>query len=537
VTHPARITASEAAARPWDAIVVGAGMGGSAATLGLARQGLDVLVVEKGGSAPSSEDGITHEVTDPAARMAAGRWPTRLTAVVDGRESLFWPPLGCGVGGTTQLYAAALDRFRPSDFAPRVLPDGRDGGWPFDYGEIATYYDEAEALLGVRGTQGALEPARDHPLPPPPEMSARDHWFFERFERAGLHPYRLHCGVGHADGCKGCLGEVCFRGCKRHAANSLLEPAIATGHVRLCPGTEVLRIDAGPDRARGVTVRSEDGEVSIEARVTVVANGAYFAPVLLLNSANGHWPQGLANQNDQVGRNLMFHSERRVAIWSRRGLPTEGYEKSITVRDFYEDAAGEKYGELQSTGLEARYGNVIYALRQRYDMSAFAKVPLLRHFLRVPALLADRLLGGASIFVLITEDYPYPENRVLADPDQPSGMRFEYDMSEELRRRTRQVKVRINAALSGLRKIWLSPMEELNFGHPCGTCRMGADPKTSVVDGEGRAHGLEDLYLACGSIFASSGGTNPSLTIAANGLRVGTRLARRLTGQTAEQAA
>lgn len=531
------ITATEAAGRSWDAIIVGAGMGGCAAAFSLSHYPLDILIVERGHDDTVDDIDLTVPESDPDERMKAGLWPTRLTAAVNGRESGFWPPLGCGVGGSTQLYAAALDRFRPSDFAPRRLPDGREIGWPFGYDEIAPWYDLAETQLEVRGTAGALEPAPARPLPPPPEMSARDRWFFERFERAGLHPYRLHCGIRYKDGCESCLGRVCSRDCKRHAANSFLDPALASGRVRLCHATEVLRVEAGAERAEGVTVRGTEGqEITIAAGTVVVAAGAYFTPVLLLNSANAHWPQGLANRTDQVGRNLMFHSDRRLALWSRRGLSAEGFQKSIALRDFYEDETGEKYGELQSTGMEARYGYVFYALCQMHDMSIFARFPVLRPFLRIPAFLADRLLGGATIFVLITEDYPYPGNRVLADPGKPSGMRFEYVLPGELIRRTRRAEAWLNRALKGLRRIWLSRSVELNYGHPCGTCRMGDDPQSSVVDGEGRAHDVEGLYIACGSSFATSGGTNPSLTIAAIGLRLGDRLARRLTRRRAETA-
>ena len=100
-------------------------------------------------------------------------------------------------------------------------------------------------------------------------------------------------------------------------------------------------------------------------------------------------------------------------------------------------------------------------------------------------------------------------------------MRFSYTIPDELRARSSALTQAVNAALKGVRKIWLSHDLELNHGHPRGTCRAGTDPQTSVVDGEGRAHGLDNLYVACGSVLPTSGATNPSLTIAAMGLRDG----------------
>lgn len=524
------LSAAEAAARDWDVMIVGAGMGGCAAAYALSARSLQVLVLEKGRDELNGQKRIARDAAERSERLAAGRWPTQLAGSMNGRQRRFWAPLGCGVGGSTRLYAAALDRFRPSDFAPRTLPDGRRIGWPFDYAELAPYYEQAEARLQVHGTAGALEPAPGRSLLPPPEMSARDAWLFRRFEAAGLHPYRQHCGVRYLPGCTNCLANVCERDCKQHAGNAFLEPAAARGQVWVCPESPVLRLEAGKDRVEAARVATASGEVVIPARNVVLAAGAYFTPVLLLNSANPHWPEGLANGSGQVGRNLMFHFDRRLAIWSRRGLSARGIGKAIAVRDFYEDSSGVKFGELQSTGGDARYDYVLYALRQRFDLSRLASVTPLRHLLRIPALLADRLLGGAAIFAVILEDHPYPENRVRADAAAPSGMRFDYTIPGELLERARRLEAWLGSALQGLRYMWLSPGIEPNFGHPCGTCRAGTDPATSVVDEEGRAHGLSNLYIACASVFPTSGGTNPSLTIAAFGLRLGERLAMRLDG-------
>jgi choline dehydrogenase-like flavoprotein len=533
------ITSAQAAKGDWDVIIVGAGMGGCAAAYALSKYDLKILVLEKGQNNFAEPRGLSHEEPDPKARLSIGRWPTQVAGEVDGQRIQFWPPLGCGVGGSTQLYAAALDRFRPSDFAARVLEDGRDVSWPFGYDDIAPFYAEAEAQLRVRGTPDPADTAlQDQTLPAPPEMSDEDAWFFARFESGGLNPYRLHCGVAFKPDCTNCLGTVCLRDCKRTAANGFLEPALATGRVRICPQTEVTRLHADAARVTSMTITCNGQEAEVQTNRVILASGAYFAPVLLLNSRSPDWPDGLANQNDQVGRNLMFHSERRMALWPKKGLSRDGIGKSITVRDFYEDETGEKFGEFQSTGAEARYGNIIYALRQMYDTSRFARVPVLRHFLRVPALIADKLFGGASIFALIVEDYPYPENRVRLDQDAPGQMRFAYRVPDELRKRARTVSRRLTRAFRGMPRLWLSPEVELNYGHPCGTLRAGSDPATSVVDGDGKAHGLENLYVTCGSVFSTSGGTNPSLTIAAFALRAGDRLGRKLTTQdTAKQPA
>lgn len=526
----ARISASAAAEQVWDVVIIGAGMGGCAISYALARAEtpLRILVLEKGQASFTASAGVAKDIEDPAARRAVGRWPGRLRSRIDGQSHDIFVPLGCGVGGSSLLYAAALDRMRPVDFDDQELPDGRRVSWPITYDEIAPFYAEAEARLEVCGTPDPLAPDMKYDLPAPPEASPCDAWFMDAFEQAGLHPYRLHVGQRHVPGCKACLGEICLRDCKRNGGNAFLLPALETGRVQLCTEANVTRIEAEGARVTGAVLDTEEGPRTVQARAVVLAAGAYFSPVLLQNSASADWPHGLANHHDQVGRNLMFHADRQLAVWARRGLSREGPKKSIALRDFYELPGGEKCGELQSTGAQAQYGNVLYVLRKRFDASRWARVPLLRHLLRIPAFVADRLLGSASIFALIIEDFPYPQNRVVADASAPSGMRFEYDIPGELYARSARLTAAVSRAMTGLRRLWLTQKPELNLGHPCGTCRTGESPESSVVDARCRAHGTENLYLACASVFATSGATNPSLTVAAMALRTGAHLADEL---------
>jgi choline dehydrogenase-like flavoprotein len=117
---------------------------------------------------------------------------------------------------------------------------------------------------------------------------------------------------------------------------------------------------------------------------------------------------------------------------------------------------------------------------------------------------------------------------VLPDPQEPSGMRFEYAVHPELRERIRLFRRLYRKALSRHRLLVLSPEVSLNYGHPCGTCRFGSDPASSVLDANNRAHEVENLYVVDASFMPSSGGANPSLTIAANALRVAAHISERL---------
>ena len=111
------MSASGLSDRDWDAVIVGAGMGGGAAAFALARHGRSVLLLEFGGSAQDLSAGaVDNTAGNPVVRKAAGWWPEQMVAVLDGRERRQYLSLGCGVGGSSVRYAASLDRMVRRDF-------------------------------------------------------------------------------------------------------------------------------------------------------------------------------------------------------------------------------------------------------------------------------------------------------------------------------------------------------------------------------------------------------------------------------------
>ena len=258
----------------------------------------------------------------------------------------------------------------------------------------------------------------------------------------------------------------------------------------------------------------------LRARVVILSAGAYMSPKLLLASRNEHWPKGIGNDLDQVGRNIMFHLMDLLAIWPKEKIKDATPSKSVCLRDFYRHE-GIRLGMLQSMGVTADYGNILYALRRNLKHSRLSGNRVLWHLLRIPAYAASLALGRAAVFATVVEDMAYPENRVVLNPDEPSGIRVEYRVSDELRERGRLMRKVLRQRLSGFRTLFLNDGLELNFGHPCGSCRIGVDPASSVLDPSNRVHGVSNLYVVDSSFMPSSGGANPSLTIAANALRVG----------------
>lgn len=520
----------------WDAVVIGAGMGGGTIGHALARRGRRVLFLEKGRFLqrdPAAERGDLASSDDaPDARLRRGRWPLPIRGVTSFGEVEFFAPLGCGAGGSSTLYAAALERLFPCDFQPRTNhPDVTDStlpeAWPITYEELEPYYQEAEDLFRVRGTPDPLHPGPGRPLLEPPPLSERDVRLYELFLRAGLHPYRVHVGCEYVPGCDGCGGVLCLRDCKNDAARVGVLPAVEKFGARLLARCEVSSLEADASAVRRVHCEWNGRRLAIPARVVVLAAGALMTPILLLASKSADWPEGLANRSGLVGRNLMLHAADFVAIRPDRGGSTVGPHKALALNDFYLDG-GVKLGTLQSVGLPVEAGIVLGYLRSEADRDPRWWRKLTRPLLRGVAYAAAFYFRNATVFSSIVEDLPYRENRVLSDPHAPNRMRFEYRYPAELRERNRLLRRRLGEALGRRRIVVLSGDNNLNYGHSCGTCRFGDDPASSVLDASNRAHDVDNLYVVDASFFPSSGGTNPSLTIAANALRVAEIIHRRL---------
>lgn len=525
----------------WDAIVVGTGMGGSTVGYELARRGRRVLFLEKGkllhgvpetppGPLPADPEAAAIEV-----RLRAGRWPRPLEGRTTFGQTAFIAPWGSGSGGSTAIFGAQLERFAPADLEPRAhFPNVPDANlperWPLSHDDLVPYYRIAEAVFRVRGTPDPLNLDPEASLLVPPPLSNRDQVFYDSFRALGLHPYRSHVGFDYSHGCHECL-DLCLRGCKSDAAAVCLMPALTVHGAQILPECDVRALLASRSRVNGVRARWRGQDVTLSAKVIVLAAGSLMTPILLLNSQSRDWPEGLANRSGQVGRNLMLHTSDYVAIDPRKWYPDNGPSRTLALSDFYLDEGG-KLGALQSLGIA---GVLNAPLILTYLRGVEEKTPswwrkLVRPVLPLVAQIMPRILWRSSMFATIVEDLPYRDNCVYPDATSKNGMRFTYRYPAELWKRNARFRQRLTATLSPQHRVTVvtGGRNNINYGHVCGTCRFGDDPATSVLDASNRAHDLDNLYVTDASFFPSSGGTNPSLTVAANGLRVGRIIDERL---------
>jgi choline dehydrogenase-like flavoprotein len=512
-------------AKTWDVIVIGTGMGGGSAGRALAEAGLSVLFVEKGPAGYRAEQNhLFSESPDPVARLLRGCWPGQVAARINGTESRFFAPIGSGVGGSSVFYAATLERPEPHDLDDMPGRPHPVGGWPVSHAEMAPWLSRAEEMYAVCGQPDPRSGAGAENLLPPPPLDAGEVAMMAQMRKAGLNPYQLHSALRNVEGCLSCLGHKCPRPCKMDGRSAGVEPALATGRAALLDNCTVTRICGGAAAVTHLEARRHGQAITLKARAYVLAGGALASPRLLLASVSEAWPEGCANGSGQVGRNLMFHMNEVLAIWPKRGAPAfEGPTKAIGFRDLYH-VNGERFGMVQAMGVTASRSVIVHFLQQMLARSRFGRVRGLQGLMRFPAEIAARLLGEAQIFVGLLEDLPYADNRVTWAPEDGDTIRMDYAFHPELLARRKMFRRVIGRSLKGQRHLFVTQWPELNFGHPTGTLRFGRDPATSVLDSDCRAHGISNLYVADGSFMPTSMGVNPSLTIAANALRVAARL-------------
>ncbi len=515
----------------WDVVIVGAGMGGSTLGYALARKGYKVLFLERGTPPTqfpqSLQEGRLKRLLSreaPETRLRAiGRLPRRITIMRDGNGFDFFAPIGSGPGGSSAIYGAGLERMRRIDFSATSvegensppLPDN----WPLDYDDFTKYYRQAEALFQVAGTRDPDDRDDDSDLATPPPLSDRDQDFFNSFDSLGLKPYRVHVGIAYKPGCHECLGLPCPNDCKGDGSSRSLRPALRDHSAKILLDCEVQRLETTDARVTAVTARIGGKDIQIRGRIVVLAAGALSTPVLLRNSTSPSWPKGVGNQNDLVGRCLMFHASDLIALWPRKRLSIAGARKTLSFRKFY-SLNGRKLGSFQSLGLPISHGVIFDFLASWIERHSPVKTPFSRPFAWALALAADSLFNQATVFATIIEDFPYASNRIVVDPTRPSGFYIEYVKSRELTERIGAMRSALKSAL-GSHKPWIITGEDnMNFGHPSGTCRFGSEPATSVLDPSNKVHGVDNLYVVDASFFPSSSGANPALTVAANALRV-----------------
>lgn len=543
-----------------DVVVIGSGAGGAAFAWGLASRGVKVHLLEAGPrytphsdyrlSSPAWERSRFPEKVPSSGRQThaplqtlAPQWDdlrswNQLTGrMVEGTERAFWAYSHVvGVGGSTLHYAGESHRLHPQAMRLRSR-FGVGADWPLDYAALEPYYLQAERLIGVAGPAETGVRIRSAPYPLPAHaLSFASQRLGQGCAALGLswtpNPVailsRVYDGRPPCNYCGGC-GRGCPRLDKGTADITFIAKALATGHCTLQPECQALHLEVGADdRVRAAVYADAAGEQHrLEADAFAVACGAVETPRLLLNSAGPHAPEGLANESGLVGRNFMetlywtasgLHPE---PLGSHRGVPSDGICWDYNAPDAIADVVG---GCRFSTNMAEAdlVGPINYAKRVVGGWGRSHKARMREQF--------GRVLSVGSI----GENLPEAGAYIDLDPDAKDSLgqpkaRIHAHLGELEIRRLRFMAQTCRGILeaAGVERLVeeYGAYDNINATHVFGTCRMGTDAETSVVDAACRSHRWRNLLVVDASVFPSAGGgESPSLTIYALALHAADRL-------------
>jgi choline dehydrogenase-like flavoprotein len=517
----------------YDVIVIGSGPGGGALASRLAPTGKRILMLERGGFLKRERDNW-----DSQAVFVHGKYQARETWYrPDGKA--FHPGLHYYVGGNSKVYGSALVRLRREDFGEIRHVDGISPAWPLGYDAFDSYYLEAEKLFHVHGRRGEdpNEPNASAPFPyPAVEHEPVIQGLSDCWTKQGLKPFHLPLGIlldQRPDGkptptspcvrCDAFDGFPCLTNGKADSEIVCIAPTLKLhDNFTLMTDAYVSKLDTDPSgrSVNAVHVTRAGAEEVYSADLVVVACGALSSALLLLRSANAAHPNGLANGSDQVGRNYVRHNQSVLMAVSRRRNDTV-FQKTLALSDFYLGADDWTFplGFIQMCGKS-----------HGAQIRGEALPPWLEFLPHKPF---DMIAEHAIDFWLSSEDLPDPENRITLGRDGHVTLALKPNNLEAHARLRSKLEQLLNT-------LHLHPFymeRSLYFGktipvggtaHQAGTVRFGADPKSSVLDLDCKAHELDNLYVTDASFMPSIGAVNPTLTIIANALRVADHLKHRL---------
>jgi choline dehydrogenase-like flavoprotein len=527
-----------------DFVVIGSGAAGGVMAKELSSVGFKVVVLEQGPYL--REKDFVHDemkgrgqLTNDWKRQPNTFRKTEVDTAVRQPAVLY----GRVVGGGTVHFTGNFWRFKELDFCERTRwgpvsgADLRD--WPIGYEELEPYYTKVEQEFGVSGLSGApFDPPRSQPYPLPP-LPAKSHGvLFERAtEKLGLHPYpapmailsKPYRGRSACMQCSFCKGFGCEFGAKSSSLAAVIPVAEKTRRceIRANAYVRTIELNARGRVAGAIYFDARGKEVFQKARAVIVcANGAETARLLLMSKSN-RFPSGLANRNGVVGKYFLADTGAVLAgVFEHPINGHRGAHVSRLIHDYYD--SDSKRGFYGGAGIDSRFDfyPIGFALRGLPpDVPRWGegfKIALAQYFTRTMALFAHTTcLAVESNSISLDPDakdaWGLPALRMTFKnhPDDLKVMAFCRDRMREI----------LEAA--GATKIWGGEVGDVTFSaHLMGTCRMGDDPRTSVVNKYHRTHDVPNLFLVDGSSFVTSARQQPTCTIAALAYRAANHIIR-----------
>ena len=530
----------------YDAIVVGSGISGGWAAKELCEKGLTTLMLERGHFVEHIKD-YTTATKNPWEFPHRGRltpeekkiYPIQTRHYSIGEDNKHYYILDKEnpytekqrydwiradvLGGRSLLWARMSFRWSDLDFEAN-LKDGHGVDWPIRYKELAPWYDYVERFVGISGKAEGLPQLPDSQFQAPMEMNCVETEIKTRIETVYFDRKIIHGRIANLtqpiQGRNACqYRNLCHRGCPYGAyfstQSSTLPAAMKTGKLELKTGMIVNRVifDEQTQKAKGVEVIDRESGKTYEyfAKIIFINASTVATTFLLLNSTSKKFPNGLGNDYDMVGRNLMDHHKSGGVNADIEGYTDKYYygrrptgiymPRFRNVRDKQPDFL-RGYG-CQGGASRSSSRNGIEGIGE--EMKSIATEP-----------------GGWRMgFTGFGECLPYPENRITLNKDlldkwgrptltidcsfKENEVKMQQDMVESMKEMLEKVggkNIRYDGSMS----------YPGNANHEMGTARMGKDSKTSVLNKWNQVHSATNVFITDGSCMASTACVNPSLT-------------------------
>ena len=521
-----------------DVVIIGTGAAGGVLAKELSTRGLKVVALEMGPFMPTREfDQDELRVMHEPGYVQYDQPNTYRKTASDTAEVTHSIHMQSNVGGSTLHYTGISWRLHESDFKERSLFGTLEGAdvqdWPIDYWDLEHYYEKAEYEIGVSGLAGSnpFDPPRRKPYPMPPVPRTSSGAIADMAgKKLGWHPYptplaiasRPYDGRAAVMNCGFCEGYVCTIQARSSILVTMIPKALKSGNceIRADSCAREITIDENGLVDGVVYLDKNLTEHKVESRVVIVCCNGVHTPRLLLMSKSKQFPNGLANSSGKVGRNLMFNYYQTARGFFDNELNEyKGVMDSRLIQDFY-DPNPAKYGFFGGGVLEPRGDGETISFaslnmpRLRRWGSERKKWIIDNYTRQMVSLTSMQSMSQDSNVMDLDPDLkdkwglPAPRITYNVHPN-------EHKLGDFFRERAKEL---LQAA--GARQIVASP----NFvpqgdAHLLGTCRMGTDPKSSVVNKFNQSHDVKNLFMVDGSSFVTCGKSNPTLTIQALAFR------------------
>ena len=541
----------------YDAIVVGSGISGGWAAKELTQKGLKVLMLERGRDIKHVEGYTTANnnpwdfphrgrITTQAAEEYWANMRTGYTANEEWRHhfendkdhpyiekpgrQVDWIR-GYHVGGRSLMWGRQSYRWNEEDFMANAK-EGIAVDWPIRYKDMAPWYDYVERFAGISGNKDGLSVLPDGQFQPPMDMNCVEKEVKARMEKA-FGGRKMTIGRAahltapttqqYASGRAGCqYRNQCMRGCPYGAyfstQSSTLPAAVATGRLTLRPDSIVSEVmyDDKKGIATGVRVIDQNTKEVREyfARVIFLNASAFGSTSILMNSKSARFPNGMGNDSDQLGRNIMDHHLAVGASGTFEGMDDKYYygrRANGVYVPRYRNWAGDKREYTRGFGYQGGAGRGGWGRGNGKDgFGADFKEELTK-----PGPWSMGLGGFGEVL-------PDPNNRMTLSPDQKDkwGLpQIVFDAAYGENERKMRIDMMNDAAemleAAGVKNItpYNDTSKHLGIGiHEMGTARMGRDPKTSVLNAHNQLHSVKNVFNTDGAAMTSASCVNPSLT-------------------------